>query len=123
MKKIPLPESQTQEVLFELIKRLSIDRKTMMLSCGVANLTAQISKLKNKGVKIETIEVPFKNKYGRESTFAQYKLECKSDAVKVYHDLKANQRKKICSHTFYDFETCEVKEKIGCLDCEWFKTT
>ena len=121
MKKIQLPESQTQEVLYELINRLYIDRKTMMLSCGVANLTAQISILSNKGVKITTNEIPFNNKYGRQSTFAQYSLENKKDAVIVYEELKANQRHRVCSNPFYDFDDCEIRESIGCLNCQWYE--
>lgn len=91
MKKIPLPESQIQEVLFELINRISIDRRTMMLSAGVWNLTAQISALRNKGLNIVSKNKVSMNKYGREITFVHYSLKDKKEAVKTYLNLKANQ--------------------------------
>lgn len=91
MKAIPQPESQVQEVLFELINRLFIDRKTMMLSCNVYNLTARISNLRSKGLQIVTNEVLSKNKYNREVKFAQYSLENKKEAVRVYLKMKEEQ--------------------------------
>lgn len=91
MKKIPLPESQVQEVLFELINRLYIDRRTMMLSSGVWNLTARISNLRQKGVKIISNEIKSKNKFNREIKFVQYSLENKKEAVETYLKLKSNQ--------------------------------
>lgn len=91
MKPIPKPESQVQEVLFELINRLFIDRRTMMLSSGVWNLTARISNLRNKGLKIVSNKVTAVNKFKREITFVQYSLEDKKEAVKAYMKLKENQ--------------------------------
>lgn len=91
MKKIPLPESQIQEVLFELINRLFISRRIMMLSCGVLNLTAIISELRNKGLKIASDQVKSINKYGREATSVRYRLEDKKEAVKLYKKMKDNQ--------------------------------
>ena len=91
MKKIALPESQIQEVFFELYNRLFIDRKTMMLSCGVWNLTARISDLRKIGFKIISNEVKSFNKYGREVTFVQYSLENKKEAVELYQKMKLNQ--------------------------------
>lgn len=91
MKKIPEPESQLQEVLYELINRLYIDRKTMMLSCDILNLTARIANLRRKGVKIIANEVKGVNKYGREITFAKWSLDNKIQAREVYLELKKNQ--------------------------------
>ena len=91
MKKIPSPESQIQEVLFELINRLFISRRIMMLSCGVLNLTAIISGLRNKGLKIASDQVKSTNKYGREATSVRYRLEDKKAAVKFYKKMKENQ--------------------------------
>lgn len=91
MKKVPIPESQMQEVLYELINRISIDRRTMMLSAGVWNLTAQISALRNKGLNIVSEEKNSTNKYGREITFVHYSLKDKKEAVKIYLQMKANQ--------------------------------
>lgn len=91
MKKIPLPESQVQEVLYELINRLYIDRRTMMLSSGVWNLTARISNLRTMGCKIISNEVTATNKFNREIKFVQYSLEDKKEAVALYMKLKENQ--------------------------------
>jgi len=91
MKKPPLPESQIQEVLFELLSRLYIDRKTMMLSSGILNLTARITNLRNKGVKIISNKIKSVNKYGREITFCQWSLENKKEAFIEYMELKKNQ--------------------------------
>ncbi len=91
MKKIPPPESQIQEILFELINRLFVDRKTMMLSSGVLNLTAQISNIRNKGINIASNEVTTTNKFNREVKFVRYSLKDKKEAVKVYLNMKKNQ--------------------------------
>ena len=93
MKNLPLPESQTQEVLYELINRFSIDRRTMMLSAGVWNLTARISNLRTKGVSIISDEITSINKYGREIKFVHYHLERRKEAVKIYLKMKTNQLK------------------------------
>ena len=122
MKKLALPESQMQEILYELINRLSIDRKTMMLSCGVWNLTARISNLRKKGLNIKSDEIKAVNKYGRDISFVHYRLEDKKEASAIYNEMKANQRPKVCSNPFYDFDNCEVKVKAGCLGCEWYET-
>lgn len=93
MKKIPEPESQIQEVLYELINRLYIDRRTMMLSAGILNLTARITNLRNKGLRknLVTKEIETVNKYGRKITYAQYSLLNKKEAVDFYMKLKENQ--------------------------------
>lgn len=91
MKKIPPPESQMQEVLYELINRISIDRRTMMLSAGVWNLTARISNLRYKGVNIESRKIISQNKYGREISFVHYYLKDKKEAVRIYNEMKLNQ--------------------------------
>lgn len=93
IKKLPQPTSQTLEVLYELINRFSIDRRSMMLSCNVANLTAQISRLRNKGVKIENEEITGTNKYGREYFFVRYKFKNREDqikAIEIYEELIKN---------------------------------
>jgi hypothetical protein len=84
MKKLPLPKSQTQEVLYELIMRLYIDRKTMMLSCSVLNLTSIISRLRYLGVKIKTEKIEVKNKFGRDVFFARYSLVNKKESKNIY---------------------------------------
>jgi hypothetical protein len=121
MKKLQLPESQIQEVLYELINRLSIDRKTMMLSSGVWNLTARIADLRRKGVLVNSNPLVGVNKYGRQIDFVNYSISDKKSAVIIYERMKDNQRKKVCSNPFYDFGDCEVQDKQGCLSCEWFQ--
>lgn len=91
MKNLQQPESQMQEVLFELINRLYIDRRTMMLSCGVWNLTARIADLRLLGLEIVSNEKTGENKYGREITFVHYSLENKKEAAKVYNKMKETQ--------------------------------
>lgn len=93
MKKLPEPESQIQEVLYELINRLYIDRRTMMLSAGILNLTARITNLRNQGLRnnIITKEIETINKYGRKISFAQYSLVDKKQAREFYLKLKQNQ--------------------------------
>ena len=81
-----------QEVLYELINRLFIDRKTMMLSAGVWNLTARISDLRLiPGIEIVSDKRTGTNKYGREISYVFYTLENKKEAVKVYHKMKDRQ--------------------------------
>jgi len=91
MKKLPQPESQIQEVLFELISRIYIDRRTMMLSCGVWNLTARISDLRNKGLDIVSNKMKGLNKYKCEVEFVHYSLNNKKEAVSIYLLMKENQ--------------------------------
>ena len=93
MKKPPQPESQSQEVIFELLNRLYIDRRTMMLSCNVWNLTARISELRNKGFNIVSNKIKGVNKYGREIEFVQYRLEDKKEAKALYLEMKETQLK------------------------------
>ena len=123
MKKIELPESQLQEVLYELINRLNIDRKTIMLSCSVLNLPANILKLRKKGVKIEMLEFNTTNKFGRNVSFGKYRLEDKKSAVVIYKEMKANQRPKACTNLLFAVDGCEVKTRSkGCVGCEWYQS-
>lgn len=92
MKKIPNPQSQIQEVLYELIKRINIDRRQMMISCGVLNLPDQIMKLRRKhNLTINLTKVKTENKFGREVEFGQYTLKNKKEASKVYHKIQQEQ--------------------------------
>lgn len=91
MNKIQPPESQIQEVLFELINRIEIDRRTMMLHCGVWGLTARISDLRKLGLNIISNEIKSVNKFGREIKFVHYSLKNKKEACQIYDILKSNQ--------------------------------
>lgn len=95
MKKIPQPQSQRQEVLYELIKRINIDRRQMMLSCGVLNLPDQIMHLRNRyGLKINLTKLKTENKFGREVEFGQYTLTEKKEASKIYLKIQQDQIKR-----------------------------
>lgn len=91
MKKLNAPKSQTEEVLYYLITRLNIDRRQMMLSCGVLNLPQQISRLRYRyGLKIDVNSVTMKNKHDREVTFGQYFLETKKkEASDLYKKIQS----------------------------------
>lgn len=91
MRKLPSPESQEQEVLFELYNRTFIDRRSMMLSAGVLNLTANISKLRMKGFAIASNKVTVENKFGREVSFVRYSLQDKKEASVKYLKMKEKQ--------------------------------
>lgn len=99
MKIIPQPQSQIQEVLFELINRISIDRRQMMISCSVLNLPDQILNLRSRhGLTIELTKTKTENKFGREIEFGKYSLKNKKEAKKVYakiqkeHTRRENER-------------------------------
>jgi hypothetical protein len=94
MKRLSQPESQLQEVLYYLIKRIYIDRRQMILSVGVLNLPEAIRKLrKNYGLTINTSKVKFVNKFGLKKTYGQYSLEHKKEASDIYRKLQDKQRK------------------------------
>lgn len=90
MRKLKAPESQQQEVLHELLTRLTIDRRLVMLSCGVLNLPDAIMKLKKKGVQIITERVETVNKFGRSVSFGKYRVINKKEAIEVYNSMFEN---------------------------------
>ena len=91
-KELPVPETQHQEVLYQLMTRPTIDRYTMMISCGVGSLTTVISELRTDyKVDIETIIKTKYNRYGRQIKYAIYKLRSKPNARKIYFSMKSNQ--------------------------------
>lgn len=88
-KNLTPPTSQKTEVLHELLTRFNIDRRSMMISCGVLNLTANISLLRELGVPIESNKVFTKNKFGREVWFTRYECTDKKQARAVYDKLQS----------------------------------
>lgn len=89
MKRLMKPQSQTEEVLFFLINRMNIDRRQMMLSCGVLNLPQQIKRLRHRyNLTIDLNEVTVKNKFGREIHFGLYILADKKKASEVYKKMQ-----------------------------------
>lgn len=96
MKNLVQPQSQTQEVLYFLINRINIDRRQMMLSCGVLNLPQQIKRLRQRyGLKIALNEVTVENKFGREINFGLYVLEDKKLASEIYRKMQLNDNKPV----------------------------
>ena len=84
---LPLPTSQNQEVLFELINRNFIDRPMMMNNNNIWNLTAIISELRNNPLlrtNIVSNEFTGRNKYNREISFVNYSLKDKDKAIELY---------------------------------------
>lgn len=89
LKKTRKPENQVEEVLYSLLTRFSIDRRQMMLSCGILNLPDVIMRIRNKlNIEIETSKIPVLNKFGRNVEFGEYKLKDKAHARNVYDNLK-----------------------------------
>lgn len=87
MTKPKKPNNQLQEVLYHLLTRPVIDRKTMMLH-GVLNLPEQISRLRYKHfVAISTTYTSVINKYNQVVEFGSYKLIDKAQARIKYDEL------------------------------------
>ena len=82
------PTSQLTEVLFYLLKRNSITFKQIHFDCGILNLSARISDLRNEHLldipckKMETI-----NKFGRNISYGSWSLTNKEKGLKVYNKL------------------------------------
>lgn len=83
------PRTQIQEVFLQLINKRSIDQKTMVITCDVLNLPDCIMKLRKiKGLKIETVNYTYINKYKREISTCKYKLSIpKSEAKIIYKNI------------------------------------
>lgn len=92
-RKAPLPRTQVQEVLYELIHRFSIDRRSMMLQCGVWNLPARILDLRRLGLIIKSQAHTVINAYGREVTFMSYAVKDRKEAIKLYKRLQKCDKK------------------------------
>ncbi len=79
------PKNQTAEVLYELIKRGKITRQSIMKSCGILNVTARISNLRNRfGLDVICKEVPVVNKYGRDTMYGEWSLSDPEEAELLY---------------------------------------
>ncbi len=85
-RKLNPPQCQVQEVLYELITRLQIDRRIMMLSCNIWNLPARILDLRKRGLIIKAETHKGFNKYKREVQYVTYSLsvEEKKKAIEYY---------------------------------------
>lgn len=92
MNKPDKPQSQIQEVLFCLITRINIDRKSMMLAADVYNLPNQLMRLKNRyGIKLYIHQIRAFNKYGETITQTKWSLLEKKEARAIYKKMLANE--------------------------------
>lgn len=87
------PENQIQEVLYYLIKRISIDRRQMILSAGVLNLPDNIMKLRREhGLTIDLKMIEVTNKFERKVSYGQYTLLNKKEAAAIYKKMQDKQK-------------------------------
>lgn len=92
---LPLPNSQLQETLYELIKNPSITVRQMMAETGMLNVKARISNLRLiYNLPIETEMIKVKNKYGRTSRFGQWSIpkESKESSIEAYLKLVKDEQ-------------------------------
>lgn len=86
---IPQPKNQLQEVFYLLLKNktFGMTRLDFMNKAYVMNAPEAISKLRRRGVGIETIPVDHTNKFGRVVTYSVYKLTNYERAEKQYRSI------------------------------------
>jgi len=83
------PRNQTAEVLFELLKNESINRRSILLECGILNVTARIADLRLRhNLQITCYKIHTKNKHNRLITYGSWSLENKKQGKETY--LKIN---------------------------------
>lgn len=83
---ITQPKNQLQEVFYLLLKNktFGMTRLDFMNKAYVMNAPEAISKLRRRGVGIETIPVDHTNKFGRTVKYSVYKLTNHERAEKQY---------------------------------------
>lgn len=83
---LPWPTDQMQEALYELIHSKEISREYMMIEYGIRNITAIISKLRNKfgNKSIISNEYISLNKFGREISYVNYEISDREKAIENY---------------------------------------
>lgn len=85
---IPQPNNQLQEVFYLLLNNIyGITRLGLMKKAYVMNAPEAISKLRRKGVSIETKPIKVTNKFGRTVTYSVYKLRNYERAEKQYRSM------------------------------------
>ena len=84
--KLPQPKSQVQEVLYILLKHRTegVTRFGFMRIAYVMNVPQAIRRLRNRGVRITTLQSKFRNKFGNKVTLGTYKLTDYEQAKKQY---------------------------------------
>jgi hypothetical protein len=76
--KLAKPTNQTAEVLHELIKNKSINKRDMLKNTGILSLTAQITFLRNKhNIAINCERISTENKFGRSISFGVWSVSKK----------------------------------------------
>jgi hypothetical protein len=79
------PKTQLAEVLYELIKNKTINRRSILLDCGILNVTARIADLRLRhNLSIICTKIQTKNKHNRAITYGCWSLENKKLAKEVY---------------------------------------
>ncbi len=85
------PETQMQEVLYELLSNKKITVRQMMADTGILNLSARISNLRLiYHIDIETTEIETKNKFDRKIFYGEWTIDDdeKEYAESVYEFLQ-----------------------------------
>ena len=73
------PRNQIAEVLFELITKETITRKSILESCGILNVTARIADLRiHFFIDVKCQEIETTNKHGRKITYGKWYLSEKA---------------------------------------------
>jgi hypothetical protein len=78
------PNNQTAEVLYELIRKSSVTRKSIMIQTGILNLPARVLDLRRKGIDINCLKIETKNKHGRNISYGKWMLVDKKSARTIY---------------------------------------
>jgi len=89
---LPLPTSQTQEVLHELITRKTVSRAQFFKFCGILNVTARIADLRKLGLEIRCEEIPVPNKFKRVVKYGNWSLANIETATELYLRMKKDEK-------------------------------
>lgn len=85
------PKNQNAEVLFELIHNSTIDRKYILKTTGILNLTARISNLRNDyDIEVLCTRKKVLNKHGRKISYGLWSLKDKAKAIEIYEKVNHN---------------------------------
>ncbi len=82
-----LPKSQTQEVLYELLKKQTVSTLDLTKKYFILNVPDVIFRLRKRGLDIETIPRKVTNKFGNERTIALWRLTNREEGKKVLKEM------------------------------------
>ena len=86
--KLSKPTSQISEVLYYLLTRKLICRRSIMFDAYILNVPARLSELRNHyNVDIDIIETKRTNKFGRRVAYANWFLTDTVHALETYKKL------------------------------------